>query len=68
MIYNEEDSRMFKFNKFQSNLTSSETLDRKILDILDKEDLDKGYLREVKIEFFEVIHIRDVISHNRKFP
>ena len=52
--YEETDSRMFKFNEYQTDITSAEDLDKRILEILDKEELDEGYLREVKIEFFEI--------------
>jgi len=52
--YEETDSRVFKFNKYQTDVTSIESLDKKILEALDREELDDGYLREVKIEFFEV--------------
>lgn len=56
MEYNEEEkieNRVFRFNKHQTPITTITSLDQKILKILEDEELDKSYLREIKLEFFE---------------
>lgn len=61
----------FRFNKFQTNITSLETLDKKIEEVLINEELDVSFTREVKLEFLEafdsILFIKNLSAHDRKY-
>lgn len=68
----ESDKReSFKFNEYQTNITSVETLENEILKVLEEEELDKGFMREVKLEFLDAFDsiqfIKNLSRHDRPF-
>ena len=66
----EEQRESFKFNEFQSNITTMQTLEKRILRVLEDKELDKSFMREVKLEFLEcydsIQFIQNLSSRKRK--